>query len=444
VAVLKTRTAADTRVARLRERTDLLVWLALVAIGMALTAIAVATQAKLGTMAAPFLGRYRVDLTAGAMAAPVVAALVLWTSTRRSTARWRWRRLLTMSYLASVAWLLSLAVMQGGDGLTGYLSDRDGYRPQIDEIGSLGGLLGAFTDPGNAYSTAVTGHPPGTAILVWLLHGLPIGEVWIGLLWTALAAVTVPLVLASARSACGPVAARRLAPLLILAPYGIWMAVGPDGITVMICAAALGAATYASHHDSRGWKATGWATVAGLLLATATMFAYIVAWLGLSMVCLYFARRRPWHHLATGLGALLPLAAVQLIGFNWAEGLTLAYRSYLERIEADRSVWWWMVLCFVVLILACGPAIVASSRKLRNTPAWPFLVGGTSAVLFSAAMGIARGGVEETWLPFFPWLVIAATAPARPAGTPLPTPLLLAGAGAVAAIAMQSVLVSPW
>ena len=98
-----------------------------------------------------------------------------------------------------------------------------------------------------------------------------------------------------------------------------------------------------------------------------------------------------------------------------------------------------------VLLLAAGPALYASMRKLRNTPGWPFLVGRRrrGAVLDPGA-GLARGGVEHAWLPFFPWLDGRrgrARAAGRRAG---PTPLLLLVAGgALTAVIVEAVLVTP-
>jgi hypothetical protein len=65
-------------------------------------------------------------------------------------------------------------------------------------------------------------------------------------------------------------------------------------------------------------------------------------------------------------------------------------------------------------------------------------------VAFSLAAGLARGGVEAAWLPFFPWLTIAATAPERQGGDAAPTPVLLVAVGAATAVAIEAVLATPW
>ncbi|MGH8877190.1 MAG: hypothetical protein ACRD0P_07615 [Stackebrandtia sp.] len=444
MAGLQTRIGDKVADPRDREHHDATVWMVVLLAGLSTSVLAVAARADLGTDAPPFLLHYQPFVSPRLLFPLLVIAAVLWTATRRWAARLRWRGLLALSYLGSLSWLVSLALLRGADGLTRYVRDADGYTPPVDTTETISEILASLSQPDGHASTSVTGHPPGPAILLWSLKILPVSDLVAGLIWTGLAALTVPLVLLAARSACGRPAARRLAPVLILAPYALWMAVGPDAITAMLGAGALAAACLASDRHRRGWPAFGLALVAGLLLAAATLFAYIAAWLGLSMVCLYFARRRPWHNLATGAVALVPLLVAQAAGFDWATGLTEAYEGFLGRVEAGRSLWWWIPLSITVLVIACGPAVVAGFRKLRNTPGWPFLAGSCAAIVFSIVAGIARGGVEQTWLVFFPWLTIAATAPAVPGGRPLPAPLRLAAIGGMTAVVVGSVLVSPW
>jgi hypothetical protein len=200
----------------------------------------------------------------------------------------------------------------------------------------------------------------------------------------------------------------------------------------------------ASDKARRGAAAGLWALAAGFILGLAALFSYAAPWLGLSLVCLYFARRRPSLNLATGIGALLPVGAAQLAGFGWLEGLVVASDDYSLRIEPNRSYWWWAAISLVALLFAAGPPLWASLRKVRNTPGWPFLIGAGAAVAFSVLYGLARGGVEAAWLPFFPWLTIAAVAPERQGGPPVASPLLLAAAGAVTAIVVEAVLATPW
>src|SRR2546423_9100739 len=62
---------------RAREGPDLLAWLVLTMLGLGLTAWAVHIGAHLGTAGAPFLGRYRWQLSALSALAPAVAVAVV-------------------------------------------------------------------------------------------------------------------------------------------------------------------------------------------------------------------------------------------------------------------------------------------------------------------------------------------------------------------------------
>ncbi len=429
-----------------RQAQDLLWWLALSMVGLALTAWAVRTGARLGTPGAPFLGRYRFQLTGYTLLAPAVAVAVLAAAHTRWLERIRWGLLLALSYAAGVAWAVALAVADGVAGLTRSLLDPDNYVSDIDSVGNDPlGYVRHFTQDVRAHSVSTRGHPPGAVLLLWALHRLGLtDDLGLALLITAVGVLTVPLVLGSVREVCGEPAARAYAPVLVLAPYAIWVAVSMDVFVALLGAAMLAAGVRASARQRSGWRAAGWSVVAGALLGMATLFSYAAPWLGLSLVCLYFARRRPFLNIGTGLGALIPIVLADGLGFAWLAGLGEARDDYVSRIEPYRSVLWWSAISLVALLLAAGPPLYASMRKLRNTPGWPFLVGAAVAVLFSVLAGIARGGVEHAWLPFFPWLTVAAVAPEHPGGAAVPPPLLLVGVGALAAVIIEAVLATPW
>jgi hypothetical protein len=217
-----------------------------------------------------------------------------------------------------------------------------------------------------------------------------------------------------------------------------------DVVVAVFGAAMVAMGVRASEHSRRGWRAGGWAMACGLTLGLAAMFSYAAPWLGLSVVCLYFARRRAFLNVATGLGALITVLAAQLAGFSWLDGLNVARADYVARVEPNRSALAWSAISVVVLLLAAGPPLVRSLRRVRNTPGWPFLIGAGVAVAFSILAGLARGGAEAAWLPYFPWLTVAAIAPTRQGGEPAPTPLLLIAGGSLTAILIEAVLATPW
>jgi hypothetical protein len=429
-----------------RELHDLLVWLGLVAVGLALTACAVHYGARLGTASAPFLGRYRFQVSPLSLVAPLIAAAVLLVARSGWFERVRFNVLLVGAYLAGLAWALALALVDGLAGLTRSLLDPDNYHADLAGVGDDPlAYFRNYAAHNVLHTPAARGHPPGPVLLLWALNRTGIsGQTTLGILITAAGVATIPLVLTVVADVCGRAQARRYAPVLILAPYALWVSVSVDALVAVLGAAMVAAGVRASAGARRGWRAGAWAALAGLLLGVAALFSYAAGWLGLSLVCLYFARRRPLVNICTGLGALLPILAADQLGFSWAAGLGAARLDFHTRVEPYRSALWWSAISVVALLLATGPAIYASLRKLRNTPGWPFLVGAACAVLFSVLAGLARGGVENAWLAYFPWLTVAAVAPERQAGPAVPSPLLLAAVGALVAVVVEAILATPW
>ncbi len=431
----------------LRPWRDALGWSALALVGLCLTALAVRGGAQLGTAGAPFLGRYRFQLGPATFLAPAVAAAVLLLTAWGWLERVRWSFVVVLSYLAALAWALALALADGPAGLTRALSSPDEYPADLAAVGDAPvHFVRHFTEHASQLSVAARGHPPGPVLLLWALHRAGVRDnLALGLLITALGALVVPLVLAAVSGTAGEITGRRYLPVLALAPYAVWTAVSLDAVVALLGATMINAGVHASAQERTGWRAAAWAGVAGLLAGIAALFSYAVPWLGFALVLLYFARRRPFLNVASGVAALVPmLAASYLLGFSWVRGLEVAHADWASRVEPYRSAVWWSGISLVALLLATGPPLFASLRKVRNTPAWPFLIGSGVAVLFSVLAGLARGGVEHAWLPFFPWLTVAAVAPERQVGPPVPTPLLLTALGAAVAVVVEAVLTTPW
>ncbi len=420
------------------ERRDLLLWLLLVALGVAVCGLALAVGARLGTSGPPFLGRYDIHPTPMVLVPAIIAAGLLILAWTGVVERLPWWAVLVGGYATALCWAAGLVGTDGVAGFTGPLAQPDAGA-DADSVGDDPyRWLRDFTAGDSGQESHSRRRPPGAALVLWSLHRLGFDhDLALGWLILAFGAVTVPLVLQALRNACGEVTARRYLPVLALAPSALW-ATHPDVLAAPVGAAMIVTGAWATRH--RGWPAVGGGLGCGVLLGIAAMFSYAAAWLGLSVICLYFARRRPLLNVLTGIGVLVPVLAVQALGFNWVEGLVTAQLDYARRVEPQRAATWWAVLSLVALLLATGPALVASLRKLRNTPAWPFLVGAGMAVLFSVLAGFARGGVEHAWLAFFPWLTVAAVAPRHQAGPPVPSPLLLTSAGAAAALILTVVL----
>lgn len=426
-------------------RRDLAVWAALVALGLGLTRLALAMHAHVGVASAPFTGHYRLTVDFGSLLAPAVAAVVLIPVSRAVHERLPWRWLLIAAFLAAFAWAVALALVDGGHALARPLESPDSYLRDVPRVGSApGAFLRGYVAGAPRLTVDSRQHPPGAVLLLWALTRLGVrSPAQLGAVITAVGCVSVPLVAVAVRSLCHEPAARRFLPVLVLAPYAIWLAVSLDAVTLTVCAAALACGIVGSEPRRSPW----WAVGAGLLLGVGSLFSYSAAWLGASIIVGYFVRRRPLLIVIAGATALVPLVVAQLAGFVWLDGLTAAQADFSLRIGPHRSWLLWAFLDVLLVLLATGPAAVAAARKIRRTPGWPFLVGAALAVGFAIASGLSRGEVERSFLPFFPWLLVAAVAPepgtAAPDGA-APTPLLLVGAGAVTAIGIEAVLRTAW
>jgi len=425
-----------------RQRRDALLWSLLVAVGLALSAAFVLLRLRLGTASAPFTGSYRGKIVAGSVLAPVVAVGVLAAVRRGLAERLSWRSLLLWSYLAAVAWTLALAFVDGGNGLAAPVTDPQEYLRDVPAVaGDPVAFLRTFVDHSTSFSFATRQHPPGPVLLLWAVR--PLGLVRAETLGLAIALVgclAVPLVAVSVRSLCGEPPARRLLPLLALAPWAVWTAVSMDAVTTTLCAAFVASGVLGSERGRSRW----WAVASGLLLGVAALMSYSAVWLGATLIAVNFLRRRPSLNVIAAAGALVPLGLARVAGFVWPDGLTATQADFSLRVEPHRSWLLWAPLSVVILVIASGPAIVPAARKWRATPGWPFLVGAVLAVGFALGSGLSRGEVERSWLPFFPWLLVPAVAPEPSEAAGSRPPLLLAALGAAAAVVLEAVLVTQW
>lgn len=434
-----TGTTAAATATETRRGRDAATWVALVALGFGLTAIARAAGMRVGVPGAPFSGEYRIKVEIGTVLAPAVALAVLAGVRAGIVERLGWRRLLLVSYGAALAWSLALAVVDGGNGLAFPVTND-----YLGDVGAVGddpaGYVRDFVDEAPGYGVATRTHPPAPVLLLWLLGKLGISRpATLGVVVTALGCATVPAVAVAMRSLCGEVAARRLLPALVLAPYAVWVAVSMDGVTAALCALFVALGVVASEPGRTPW----WALGSGLALGVAALFSYAVGWLAAIPLIVCFVRRRATTIAFIGTGALVPVVLARALGFVWPDGLTVAQADWSVRVGPHRSWALWAVLDLVVLVIACGPHVVTAARRIRRTPGWPFVVGALVGVTFAIGSGLSRGEVERSWLPFFPWLLVPVTGWSDD-GEPAKPSLLLLALGAAAAVVIESVLRSSW
>jgi hypothetical protein len=425
-----------------------LIWAGLVALGLALTAVAVAVNARVGSPGAPFTGRFRFKISVGSLLAPATAVTVLASVRAGVVDRLRWRVLVGASYLSALWWAMSLALVDGGNGFAAPVDSPVEYLRDVHAVGSHPGhFLSTFVEQAPHYSVATRTHPPGPVLFLWVLGKVGVHRPEaVGVVLTVLACAYVPLLAVAVRSLCHETAARRLLPILVLAPYAVWLAVSMDGIVLLLAAGFVTLGVV----GSEPLRSPMWALASGLLLGFDAMLNYAVAWLGVSVVAIYFVRRRPVLNVFTGIGALIPLMIFWVAGFNWTSGLSAAQADFSVRVGPHRSWLLWALLDLVLLLIACGPPIIRALSRLHLTPGWPFVAGAGLAVTFAVLSGLSRGEVERSWLAFYPFLLIPAVAPATRPPAPAqgldagPVPFWPVAVGAAGAIVIEAVLRTTW
>ena len=325
---------------------------------------------------------------------------------------------------AGVAWLFSLAFVDGRDGVSKILDTEYEYlrtaRATTDFHGILAGWIARIPYDGlpdnipNAnWPVHVAGHPPGALGFFVLLDRIGLGSGWwAGVVVTLIAASTALAVLVTLRLLGAEVVARRAAPFLVFAPAAIWQCVSADAMFAAV--AAWGIAALAAGAVRRSIP---WSLVAGLLLGYAVMLSYGLPLLGLLAVAVLVVARSwrplPWAAVA----AFAVVAAFGAYGFWWWEALPALHDRYWAGVARNRpaSYWWWGNLA--ALTVSAGPMMwvgfTALGRRASDVGvdaarAVRWLVGAAGLMVLAAELsGMSKAEVERIWLPFVPWLLIA-------------------------------------
>jgi methylthioxylose transferase len=359
----------------------------------------------------------------GTLPALLVGGLAVWWAVPLAE-RLPWRGLLLTSYAGGLAWLFSLAFVDGKDGIAKILDDEYEYlrtaRSMTDLPAALRGWVaripydGLPDDIPNAnWPVHVAGHPPGAlSFFVWL-DRIGLGSGWAaGLVVTFVAASIAVAVLVTLRLLGAEVVARRAAPFLVFAPAAIWQAVSADAVFAAV--AAWGIAALAAGAVRRS---VPWSLVAGLLLGYAVMLSYGLPLLGLLAVAVLVVARTwrplPWAVLA----ALAVVAAYGAFGFWWWEALPALHDRYWAGVAKNRPPSYWLWGNLAALTFSAGPMMwagfTALGRQAREVGVdaarvarW--LVAAAAAMVLAAELSqMSKGEVERIWLPFVPWLLIA-------------------------------------
>ncbi|MEZ5373059.1 MAG: hypothetical protein R2704_10020 [Microthrixaceae bacterium] len=449
--------AEDDTLASSRLRVG--VGLALPVLGLVLIGVLRAWQVRIfadgGSVhlnAAPLLGTWRVDLRPELAVAVVVgAALVRWWP--RLTRRLGWGRLLAGSWLVTLAWALAVNATGGWRGLGEPLDGRQEYLyTSRNTLSDPFDFLATFVRELRSYPIHVQGHPPGPVLGLEALERLGIaGASGMSLVLVCVACLASPLVLIAVRALVDEDRARAAAVFVGLTPSAMWVATSMDAVFAAVAVAAGTAMALAAvrsgawHGDDRAgsnvWAGGAMAALGGLLAGllihgtyAAPLFLIPGAW------CLVvLARHRRWAPIGLAVVAgLLPTVLMAGAGFWLLDGLQGTIEAYHDGVASRRPADFFRLSNPLALGISLGPVVLAALPLRRRAGAW-VLVGGTLAGLAIAEIsGLSKGEVERIWLPFVPWLTVAAASIPRRWRRPALGLQLSAG------VVLTAVFVSPW
>lgn len=369
----------------------------------------------------------------------------------RYAAQVPWRRLLAASVLIAFCWILALNVWRTGAGEFG-----EPFTTQYDYAASLSefdGPIDTFAryhelQPGLAVHARA--HPPGALVIVEGYAAIAsVEHAWVwALVNSAIAASIVAAVAIALRELADETVSRLLLPVLVFAPYALWM----DGALDAVFAAAA------------AWTAVLWLrgrSDAGGLAAGAAFGAMLLLSYGLApFVVVLAALRRDLRSVGfAAIGAIAVLGIAWLLGFNYLQGVADTRLEYEAGYGGARSNGYWAVGNFAALAIATGPALVLSLRRaiwaFRSRPALVVFAAWIAVIAMTIA-GITKSEVERIWLPYMPWLLLCAVA--APANRPARDSdserhglrhtkrygLVLGGVGAAWALTVSALAVTGW
>lgn len=387
--------------------------MALAAITPALTGVNV----RVGTFP-PLLADWRPRVGVGTVPALVLAALVCWGPVER-VRRLPWGRFLLVCYLAALAWMTSLALVDGTAGIAEVFENKDEYLPTARITTDVGETLHAYIGRIPAGVTGswpihIAGHPPGPLLFFIGLARLGLGSGLAAGVVVILIAATTPLAVAvTLRSLGAEPQLRSAMPFLVVGPSAMWQAVSADAMFAAVVAWGIAALALGAVRRS-----TPWSVLSGLLLGYGVMLSYGLPLEGLLALAVLLVART-WRPvpavIATAMAVVLGFAVA---GFAWWSALPALHDRYWAGIAGARPNWYWVWGNLAVLLFCAGPVLGAGlacgNHDLRAALTRPSrhvigaLVGAAVAmVLLADASLMSKSEVERIWLPFVPWLLLS-------------------------------------
>jgi methylthioxylose transferase len=324
---------------------------------------------------------------------------------------WRW--LLGAVFAAGLAWMLSLALVDGTRGVGHVLETPYEYLRTARKVGDVHLLLQEYVSripydsaPKPNWPVHVAGHPPGALLFFVGLDRVGLGGgLAAGLVVIVVAATTAPAVLLTLRALGEEAMARRAAPFLVFAPAAVWQAVSADAMFAAVAAWGLAALALAATRRSAAW-----AVVGGLLLGWCAMLSYGLLLLGiLALTVIRLGRWWPALPLAAAAALAVPLAFGAL-GFSYVEALPVLRERYFEGVGGRRPASYWLWGGPAALALSAGPLVGAGLARLRahrERATAALAAAAAASVVVATVTQMSKAEVERIWLPFVPWLLLS-------------------------------------
>ena len=349
-----------------------------------------------------------------ASAAPLALAVLAACFAVDLAERLPWRWLLAAVFAAGLAWMLSLALVDGARGVGHVLETPYEYLRTARRTGDVHLLLQEYVSripyasaPKPNWPVHVAGHPPGALLFFVGLDRAGLGGgLAAGLVVTMCAATTAVAVLVTVRVLGEEGAARRAAPFLVFAPAAVWQAVSADAMFAAVAAWGLAALAVAATRRSAAWAVAG-----GLLLGWCAMLSYGLLLLGILAVTV-LALRRAWFAVPLAAAAALSvLLAFAALGFSYLDALPALRDRYFDGVGGRRPASYWLWGGLAALALSAGPLAGAGvgqlvARRPRSAAA-ALAAAGVASVLVATATQMSKAEVERIWLPFVPWILLS-------------------------------------
>jgi methylthioxylose transferase len=402
----------------------------------------------------------------------ILIGIVVVALTRR---QW-WQRasvgaLLWTTSLMAVAFAVVLAAVDGVDGLVYGAEHKTEYLANLDKVDSAALFVRHFVRDIDAYSVHVRGHPPAFMVLIKWMDTIGLTGVWpvVGLSIVATAVLPVA-VLWTVRLVVNEATMRAAAPWLVVCPSALWMMTSGDAVFTAVAATATALTASAVLASAR--RRVLLASLAGLLLGLLLFLTYLgaVFFAIPGFVLLRFVTRRWQAAVTTGLLVAGGIAAVVLLfwwaGFWWYDGVERTKIEYWEGSAQFRRRNYFLVANLAAALAALGPATLFGIARLRRNAMWWLVAAAMLALAVSNFSQYTRGEVERIWLLFYPWIALAAVGLTIDVGVDsgavsngdtstrrrdrlaarwsATRPQRWVAVQAVAAIVLQSVLVSKW